>query len=99
VTEILTLKAAAEMCGLSIRTLRRAINADELRASELAAGRWIVQADDLHEWIEARANRPRDVSPVLVTAAAAAPRQRSRQPSRTGGLSAVLTDDMGKRAA
>jgi excisionase family DNA binding protein len=91
----LTIQAAAELCGLSVRTLRRAINQGALRASELAAGRWVIRGEDLEAWIDSRANRPRDVSPVLVTDSTSRARPR---PAGAGGLRSVVTDDMGRAA-
>lgn len=53
----MSLKIAATGLGCSTRTLRRAIDARELRASRLAErGCWVIQREDLFAWINARAN-------------------------------------------
>lgn len=63
---IISLKAAATALGCSTRTLRRAIDAGELRASKLATrGCWVVQREDLVAWIDARANiAARPITPL-----------------------------------
>ena len=98
--EVLSLRAAADTLGCSTRTLRRAIDAGELRASQLAErGCWAVQRADLIAWLDARATTT--VRPIVpagapsrsTVQAAGRLRRRGTQP---GPLQ--LTDDMGKAA-
>lgn len=64
--EVISLKLAATTLGCSTRTLRRAIDSGELRASRLAMrGCWVFQREDLIAWIDARATtRARPITPV-----------------------------------
>lgn len=85
--EVLSLAAAADTLGCSTRTLRRAIDAGELRASQLAdRGCWAVQRADLLAWLDARAaprGRP-------ITAVPPAPNTRRRNPRGRGSLRGEL---------
>jgi excisionase family DNA binding protein len=87
---VMSLRAAAAALDCSTRTLRRAIDAGELRASRLAQrGCWVVQRDDLMAWIDARA-RPtaRPINPLP-----AERRARIRRPiGAPGPLSAKLKE-------
>jgi excisionase family DNA binding protein len=92
---IMSLRAASTVLGCSTRTLRRAIDAGELRASRLATrGCWVVQREDLVAWIDARANvTARPITPLAGDrrAARAAVNVRRRAGTR-GPLSAKLKD-------
>jgi excisionase family DNA binding protein len=99
--EVLSLAAAADTLGCSPRTLRRAIDARELRASQLAErGCWVIQRNDLLAWLEARATPAvraiiPAVGPPARSTVQAAGRLR-RRGSQPGPL--ALTDDMGRAA-
>lgn len=56
---ILTVEQVAERLQLSPRSIRRAIAEQGLRAIRLGASYRILE-DDLVEWLEQRATRPRD---------------------------------------
>lgn len=92
---IMSLKTAAGALGCSTRTLRRAIDAHELRASRLAArGCWVVQREDLLAWINARANmtaRPINSLAIDGRTARVAVNMRRRAGTR-GPLSAKLKE-------
>lgn len=57
-----TRKEAAEMCGVSEDTLRRAKNAGQLRAKRLtkdetrAGGKELYRLEDLQKWLESLAD-------------------------------------------
>jgi Helix-turn-helix domain len=91
----MSLRIAATGLGCSTRTLRRAIDAGELRASKLAKrGCWVIQWEDLFAWINARANvTARPITPLAADrhAARAAVNIRRRAGTR-GSLSAKLKD-------
>jgi excisionase family DNA binding protein len=89
---IIRLKAAATALGCSTRTLRRAIDAGELRASKLATrGCWVIQREDLIAWIDARANTTaRPITPLPGDRRPAAALRRSA--GIRGPLSAKLKD-------
>lgn len=86
VPELLTPEQVAETCSVSVRTVMRAIEADELRASQLARrGCWRIAPDDVVAWIELRANRPRAergsaerATPAPIAPSAAAPSRGGR---------------------
>lgn len=90
--EVIHLKLAATALGCSTRTLRRAIDSRELRASQLATrGCWVIQREDLVAWIDARANvASRPISP-LAGARSANRAVRRRAPVRAP-LTARLKD-------
>lgn len=95
-TDLLTIAMAADACHVHPKTVERAVHRGELRASKLAQrGCWVIQPDDLRQWIESRANRPRETNGAPITPAPRAPRRRGSHPA---GLTALLTDDMGKVA-
>jgi len=89
---IIRLKLAATALGCSTRTLRRAIDAGELRASKLASrGCWVIQREDLFAWIDARANMSaRPITPLAGDRRAA--RTLRRSTGIRGPLSAKLKD-------
>jgi excisionase family DNA binding protein len=89
---IISLKVVAKALGCSTRTLRRAIDAGELRASRLAMrGCWVVQREDLVAWVDARANvAARPITPLAGNRQANASLRR-RVPMRAP-LSAKLKD-------
>jgi excisionase family DNA binding protein len=89
---IIRLKLAATALGCSTRTLRRAIDAGELRASQLASrGCWVIQREDLLAWIDARANR--SAQPITPMAGdRRAVRTLRRSTGIRGPLSAKLKD-------
>lgn len=92
--EVMNIRQLAETLGVSTKTVMRAIDAGELRASKLAArGCWVVQRDDVFAWLDARATpRGRPIEPSHVPARATV---RGRR--RPGGP-LKLTDDMGRAA-
>jgi excisionase family DNA binding protein len=58
---LLTPQQVAEACQLSARTVVRAIERGELRASKLAVrGGWRILPIDVDDWLVARSNRRRD---------------------------------------
>lgn len=76
-TNLLTPDDIAAHLGLCRRTVMRAIDAGDLRASELARGKWFVTEDDFDAWLELRANTPRERT--------VAPRPAARiEPSHVG---------------
>jgi excisionase family DNA binding protein len=89
---IVSLKMAATALGCSTRTLRRAIDAGELRASKLAArGCWVIQREDLFAWIDARANiTARPITPLAADRRAAV--NLRRRAGMRGPLSAKLKE-------
>jgi excisionase family DNA binding protein len=81
--EVMPLTDAATRLGVSTKTLRRAIDAGDLVASEVARGRWVVRRDELLAWVDARAtSRVARIQPTA-PAPAARPLRRGAQP---GGL-------------
>jgi excisionase family DNA binding protein len=58
---LLTPQQVADACQLSTRTVVRAIERGELRASKLALrGGWRILPTDVDDWLLARSNRRRD---------------------------------------
>lgn len=56
--EALGLRDAAQRLGTTYRTLKKAIDAGELRASQVAErGGWVVQRADLIAFLDAKATR------------------------------------------
>jgi excisionase family DNA binding protein len=72
----LTVQEVAELARCEHRTVRRAIQAGQLKAS-LIGGRWIVKDSAVEEWIEGCAN-----SPVPIARAVQPRRSRIREPAR-----------------
>ncbi|MGZ4239053.1 MAG: helix-turn-helix domain-containing protein [Solirubrobacteraceae bacterium] len=103
---LLTPQEVAEACQLSARTVVRAIERGDLRASKLAVrGGWRILPADIDDWLAARSNRRRDppdgerprgkeIEPDLARLKAST---RS-SPRRTDGR-LVLRPGMGNRAA
>lgn len=61
VDSLLTPQQVADACQLSPRTVIRAIERGELRASKLAVrGGWRIVPSDVDAWLAARSNRRRD---------------------------------------
>ena len=103
---LLTPQEVADACQLSARTVIRAIERGELRASKLAIrGGWRIVPADVDAWLVARSNRRRDppdgerprgkeIQPDLARL------QSSRRPPlrRTDGR-LVLRPGMGNKAA
>lgn len=56
-TRLLSIPEVAEMCGLSDRSINRAILDGELRAMKLRS-RWRIHPDDLDRWVESSAWNP-----------------------------------------
>src|SRR4051794_23349847 len=57
--DLLTVDQVAERCHVSTKTVRRAIDRGELRASRLATrGAWGGRAGDFEAWVGLRGNRP-----------------------------------------
>lgn len=80
----LTVQEVAELARCEHRTVRRAINSGELRAS-LIGGRWIVRDSAVEEWFEACANNRIAVAPEP-QAPRAGRRQRRIQPNPPGSV-------------
>jgi excisionase family DNA binding protein len=92
--QLLTVAQVANVCQCSTRTVMRAIDAGDLRASQLASrGVWRITAADIDSWLELRANRPRADRHIV-----SVPPQRSRSGPRAPRLSDLITDDMGRDA-
>lgn len=82
---------AAEL-QCSVRTLMRAINSGDLRASQTQKrGGWVVQREDLQAFLDAKATRPRGQPIRTVT-------RQPRGASSPGGR-LVIDKGMGRRAA
>jgi excisionase family DNA binding protein len=106
VDRLLTPQQVADACQLSARTVARAIERGELRASKLAVrGGWRIVPTDVDAWLQARSNRRRDppdgerprgkqIDPNPATVAAS---RRSASRRTDGRL--VLRPGMGKEAA
>jgi excisionase family DNA binding protein len=106
VDTLLTSQQVAEACQLSVRTVLRAIDRGDLRASKLALrGGWRILPADVDEWLVARSNRRRDppdgdrprgkeIEPDLATIKTARRSSRSRADGRL-----LLRPGMGKEAA
>jgi len=85
VSPYLTIQEVAELARCEHRTIRRAIRSGELKAS-LIGGRWIVRADAVDEWFEARANHrilPPTSRPTARVRGAAPP---FKDPGRLGSV-------------
>lgn len=68
----LTVKQAAEECGMSVNQIKRACKNGELKASEVAgSGRYgwqyMIAEDDLVEWVENRPSGRRTNTVVVYT--------------------------------
>jgi len=86
--ELLPPERVAELCGVSVRTVMRAIDAGDLRASQLARrGCWRIRPEDVEAWLEARANRPRARAAAAAAGPAPAPLAGSPTIARRGGRS------------
>lgn len=94
-----TVAQVADLAQCSTKTVMRAIDAGELRASQLAKrGTWRIRREDIDAWFDLRANtQPR---PRTVTTPPARPiqvgRARRRRPAH-GRVS--VTDEMGRMAS
>jgi excisionase family DNA binding protein len=96
-----TLEEVAVRLHCSTKTVRRRIASGELRASRVARGVWVITDEDLASYLDAAANRPRDIQPITTTTAAAPLRARPDRPRRrgTGGDGRLtVTSDMGRAA-
>lgn len=90
----MTLAEAAERLHCSTKTVRRRIRSGELRASRVGRGLWQIRDEDLGAYLDARANRPRDIRPLPAPVGepiVPAPRRRPAS-TRGGGLSALVKD-------
>jgi excisionase family DNA binding protein len=106
VERLLTPQQVAEACQLSARTVARAIERGELRASKLAVrGGWRIMPADVDAWLQARSNRRRDppagerpkgkqIEPDLASINTSRRTARRRTDGRL-----VLRPGMGKEAA
>lgn len=106
VDTLLTPQQVADACQLSPRTVIRAIERGELRASKLALrGGWRIAPADIDAWLVARSNRRRDppdgdrpkgkeLQPDFVPMKTS---RRSVRPRTDGRL--VVRPGMGNRAA
>jgi excisionase family DNA binding protein len=93
----LTLEEVAERLHCSVKTVRRRINAGELRASHIARGRWEIGEQDLEAFLDAVATRPRHVRPLPPPTAKPVTPSSARAPRRaSGGGRLIITDDMGR---
>jgi excisionase family DNA binding protein len=106
--ELLTVDQVAELCQVDARTVRRAIDRGELKASKLGQrGCWRITTAAVAAWVEARANVPipapvarRAAQPARIDDApvpplAAIPQSRRRQTRRAPGTIQV-TPTMGR---
>src|SRR3954447_19876673 len=97
--DLLTVDQVAERCHVSTKTVRRAIDRGELRASRLATrGAWVVRATDFEAWLDLRANRPRRPAEAPVRTPTPIP-GAGRSPDRSGRPAdgrLVITGDMGR---
>ena len=59
---LLPIPEVAELCGLSARSINRAILDGELRATKLRS-RWRIHPDDLNRWVESSVPDPPAVTP------------------------------------
>lgn len=103
---LLTPQQVAQACQLSARTVLRAIDRGDLRASKLAVrGGWRIMPADVDEWLAARSNRrcdppdgdrPRgkEIEPDLATIKTAPRSSRGRSDGRL-----LVRPGMGKEAA
>ncbi len=65
--EVMPMETAAALLDVNPRTLLRAVKAGDLRASQVGAGTrgcWVVQAQDIRDFLELRASRPRQTAPA-----------------------------------
>jgi excisionase family DNA binding protein len=89
-----TLEQAAERLHCSVRTVRRRINAGELRASHIGRGKWLIREEDLDDYLDATATRPREVRPLPATRQVQPTTpdmtRRARRRSGDGRLSSLL---------
>lgn len=80
--DAVTVAELATRLQVSSRTVTRAIDRGDLRASRLAdRGCWRIRPEDVDAWLEARANRPRHAGPEAPAPARpvrAAPGRRAR---------------------
>jgi len=86
---LLTPGQVAERVQVSTKTVMRAIARRELRAAQIGIrGAWRISPDDIGEWLESRANRPRarSVTPMTPVAVHEPIPHRSRQRARPGRL-------------
>jgi excisionase family DNA binding protein len=99
--DLLTIQQVAERCHVSTKTVRRAIDRGELRASQLAKrGAWVVLLHDFEVWLDLRANRPRAATEEPARQPAAIPLPGAPRPARRSGRSdrgrLVITREMGR---
>jgi excisionase family DNA binding protein len=94
-----TLEEAAERLQCSTKTVRRKIASRELRASHVARGVWAIREEDLDAYLDAVANRPREVRPLPAAKPVSSPGPRRRAGRGRGDGRLVITDDMGRHAA
>lgn len=86
---LLTPSQLAEHVRVSTKTVMRAIARQELRAVQIGVrGAWRICPDDVEDWLEARANRPRSesVAPVRSAGALGVLPRRARRPGSPGRL-------------
>jgi hypothetical protein len=103
--EVMPLATAASLLGCSVRTLERARDGGDLRASRLAArGCWVVTRGDVLAWVGARAAVPHARPAAAPSSAAGAPVRTRRRRATAAAAAAqrpgplVITDDMGRVA-
>lgn len=95
--ELLTVDQVARACQVSSRTVMRAIEAGDLRASQLATrGVWRVREEDVEAWLDLRANRRREPAPGSSDSPTVTSTVRSGSSGHRGRISDLVTPDMGR---
>jgi excisionase family DNA binding protein len=97
--ELMTLQEVADRLHCSTKTVRRRINAGQLRASHIGRGLWEITKEDLDAYLDAVATRPRDVRPVPA-AEPVQPHARRNRRQRGGNASSLsaLVKDMARES-
>jgi excisionase family DNA binding protein len=95
----MTLEQVAERLCCSVRTVRRRINAGELRASHIGRGKWLIREEDLDAYLDATATRPREVRPLPPAKPVQPPTPAMARRSRRGGGDGRLSTLLDRGAA
>jgi len=101
-TDLLTVEHVAERCGISTKTVMRAIRSGDLIASQLAKrGGWVVEEANLADWIVRRRTRGAP-QPAPTPAPTLARRPVPQTPRRASAISTngtlTVTPTMGRKA-